>query len=142
MARRIERAAGQVEDAVESLAESLGEALGDRLPALAQTLADRFPDVADAVGQRVPALARYTRHKSSSGDDALAFSSVLVFGALVGAVAAVFLAPSDGPTLRSRLQERVNDLLGYTSLPEPPGPMEPLEPVHVRPATVAQPATS
>ena len=142
MARPIERAAGQVEDAVESLAESLGEALGDRLPALAQTLADRFPDVADAIGQRVPALARYSRRKSSSGEDALAFSSGLLFGALVGAVTAVFLAPSDGPTLRMRLQERFNDLLGYTTPPEPPGPMEPLEPAPDAPPAVAQPAGS
>lgn len=50
--------------------------------------------------------------RRSSGEDALAFTGGLILGGLVGAVAAIALAPTDGATLRQRIAERVGDLLG------------------------------
>lgn len=117
MASRIQRAAGTVEGAVESLADTLGDRLGDRLPALAEALGDRFPALSEALGERFPALARRRR---SSGEDALSFVSGLLFGALAAGTAAVFLAPTDGRTLRARLVERFNTLLGYETAPAAP----------------------
>ena len=120
---QVGRSVGQVEEAFELLATTLGDALGDRLPALAEHLADRFPDVADQLvdrlGDRVPGLQRLTAPRPSSGENALAFIGGLLAGALVGGVAAVFLAPSDGKTFRARLQARVDELMGYTLPPEP-----------------------
>jgi hypothetical protein len=117
MATRIQRAAGTIEETVESLADNLGERLGDRLPALADALGDRFPALSEALGDRFPALMRRRRHAS---DDAQAFISGLLFGALMAGVAAVFLAPTDGRTLRARLVERFNTLLGYEAPPAEP----------------------
>jgi ABC-type transporter Mla subunit MlaD len=138
-AAQLERGVAQVEDTLESLATSLGDALGERLPALAERLADRFPDVADQLaerlGDRVPALQRYTRKQTSTTEDAFAFIGGLLMGALAGAVAAFLLAPSDGKSLRARIQQRVDGLMGYTPPPEtippesaPSGPA-PSEPV-------------
>lgn len=133
MATRIQRAAGTVEDAVESLADNLSERLGDRLPALAEALGDRFPALSEALGDRFPALGRRQRHAS---DDAWAFVSGLLFGALVAGVAAVFLAPTDGRTLRARLVERFNTLLGY----EAPSPEPIADSVAVSPSSTADSA--
>jgi hypothetical protein len=139
---QVGRSVGQVEEAFESLATALGDALGDRLPALAEHLADRFPDVADQLvdrlGDRVPGLQRLTAPRPSPGENALAFIGGLLAGALVGGVAAVFLAPSDGKTFRARLQARVDELMGYTLPPAPaeapapadaPAPVAPFAPV-------------
>jgi hypothetical protein len=148
---QVGRSVGQVEEAFESLATALGDALGDRLPALAEHLADRFPDVADQLvdrlGDRVPGLQRFTTPRPSPGENALAFIGGLLAGALVGGVAAVFLAPSDGKTFRARLQARVDELMGYTLPPEPveaPEPAEPADaPTPVAPfAPVAPPAAA
>ena len=142
---QVGRSVGQVEEAFESLATALGDALGDRLPALAEHLADRFPDVADQLvdrlGDRVPGLQRLTAPRPSPGENALAFIGGLLAGALVGGVAAVFLAPSDGKTFRARLQARVDELMGYT---QPPEPVEPADaPAPVAPfAPVAPPAAA
>lgn len=56
----------------------------------------------------------------SSGDDAWAFSSGLVFGGVAAAVAAVLLAPTDGQTLRTRLTSKVDEWLGRSSPDESP----------------------
>ena len=141
---QLERGVAQVEDTLESLATSLGDALGERLPALTERLADRFPDVADQLaerlGDRVPALQRYTRKQTTTAEDAFAFIGGLFLGALAGAIAAFILAPSDGKTLRARLQQRLDGLMGYTPPPEPippdPAPPDPIlpEPVTNEPA--------
>ena len=132
---QVGRSVGQVEEAFESLAT----ALGARLPARAEHLADRVPDVADQLvdrlGDRVPGLQRLTAPRPSPGENALAFIGGLLAGALVGGVAAVFLAPSDGKTFRARLQARVDELMGYTL---PPEPVEPAD----APAPVAPPAAA
>lgn len=136
---QLERGVAQVEDTLESLATSLGEALGERLPALAERLAERFPEVADQLaerlGDRVPVLQRYTRKQTSTAEDAFAFIGGLLLGALAGAIAAFILAPSDGKTLRARLQQRVDGLMGYTPPPEPIPP-EPIPPDPVLPEPV------
>jgi ABC-type transporter Mla subunit MlaD len=139
-AAQLERGVAQVEDTLESLATSLGDALGERLPALAERLADRFPDVADQLaerlGDRVPALQRYTRKQASTTEDAFAFIGGLLMGALAGAVAAFLLAPSDGKSLRARIQQRVDGLMGYTAPPEPIPPESALsEPAPPEPVT-------
>jgi hypothetical protein len=141
---QLERGVAQVEDTLESLATSLGDALGERLPALTERLADRFPEVADQLaerlGDRVPALQRYTRKQTSTAEDAFAFIGGLLLGALAGAIAAFILAPSDGKTLRARLQQRVDGLMGYTPPPEPippePIPPEPIPPEPILPEPV------
>ena len=56
--------------------------------------------------------------QSDPVDDVLAFAGGMVLGALVGALLAVFLAPTDGPTLRRRLLS----LIGLGD----PAPDEPL----------------
>jgi hypothetical protein len=131
-AAQLERGVAQVEDTLESLAASLGDALGERLPALAEHLADRFPEVterlAERLGDRVPALQRYTRKQTSTAEDAFAFIGGLVLGALAGAIAAFILAPSEGRTLRARIQQRVDGLMGYTPPPEPITPEPEPEP--------------
>jgi ABC-type transporter Mla subunit MlaD len=136
---QLERGVAQVEDTLESLATSLGDALGERLPALTERLADRFPEVADQLaerlGDRVPALQRYTRKQTSTAEDAFAFIGGLLLGALAGAIAAFILAPSDGKTLRARLQQRVDGLMGYTPPPEPIPP-EPIPPEPILPEPV------
>jgi hypothetical protein len=60
--------------------------------------------------------------RRSSGEDALAFVSGLILGALVGAVAAIALAPTDGATLRQRIAEHVDELLGGGSPLAGPAP--------------------
>jgi hypothetical protein len=131
-AAQLERGVAQVEDTLESLATSLGDTLGERLPALAERLADRFPEVterlAERLGDRVPALQRYTRRQSSTTEDAFSFIGGLFLGALAGAIAAFILAPSDGKTLRTRIQQRVDGLMGYTPPPEPIPPEPESEP--------------
>ena len=54
--------------------------------------------------------------KADPVDDALAFVGGIVLGALVGALCAIFLAPTDGQTLRRRIMSMVG--LGE---PEPLG---------------------
>ena len=48
----------------------------------------------------------------NGAQDALAFSAGLLFGGLAAGAAAIALAPTDGATLRQRLKEKVDDLLG------------------------------
>jgi hypothetical protein len=60
--------------------------------------------------------------RRSSGEDALAFASGLILGGLVGAIAAIALAPTDGATLRQRIAERVDELLGGGSPLAGPAP--------------------
>lgn len=64
-------------------------------------------------------MARLTLRRpepqTDSTDDALAFLGGIALGALVGATCAIFLAPSDGQTLR----RRVRSTLGLGE-PEPP----------------------
>jgi hypothetical protein len=124
-ARRLEQGVEQAEDAIESLAATLGDALGDRLPALAEQLADRFPNVAEQIverlGDRVPALQRYTRRRPSFFESVLSFLVALLLGAAIGAGAAFVFAPSDGKTLRARLQRKLDDLMGYTPPPQVDG---------------------
>ncbi|MGH2368607.1 MAG: hypothetical protein ACRDI2_10435 [Chloroflexota bacterium] len=80
----------QAAEAVEALGETLGEYLQ------AGTLA---------------------KAKRDSTNDALAFSAGLLFGALAAGVAAMFLAPTDGQTLRARLLEKFNSLMGRDGEP-------------------------
>jgi hypothetical protein len=61
-------------------------------------------------------------------EDAVAFIGGILLGALIGAVGAIFLAPSDGQTLRRRLSQQLG--LGEFEAPEAPvapvtaGPVE------------------
>lgn len=61
------------------------------------------------LGARLGLVEKQRRH---TGADALAFTTGLVFGALVGAAVAIFLAPTDGQTLRTRLAKQLNGLFG------------------------------
>ncbi|HEX2514796.1 MAG TPA: hypothetical protein VH257_08835, partial [Chloroflexota bacterium] len=72
----------------------------------------------ERLGDRFPALQRSTRKQTSTTEDAFAFIGGLLVGALAGAVAAFLLAPSDGKSLRARIQQRVDGLMGYTPPPE------------------------
>jgi hypothetical protein len=123
--RRLEQGVGQAEEAIESLAATLGDALGERLPALAEQLADRFPNVAEQLserlGERVPALQRYTRRRPSTFGSIASFLFALICGAAIGAGVAFAFAPSDGKTLRARLQRKLDDLMGYTPPPQVDG---------------------
>ncbi|HEX2185994.1 MAG TPA: YtxH domain-containing protein [Chloroflexota bacterium] len=102
----------------------------EAVEALGETLREYLPG-----RRRAPAR--------SSAADALAFSAGLLSGALVAGIAAVFLAPTDGRTLRARLAEKVNELLGYEALPTPATPSSSSTPggseASVPPATVAGP---
>jgi hypothetical protein len=86
----------QVRGAGASALESVGEVVGERL-------GERFGDHLGIL--RPPPAKR-------SGEDALAFAGGLLMGAVVAATAAVLLAPTDGRTLRKRLQARVDEWLG------------------------------
>jgi hypothetical protein len=63
--------------------------------------------------------------RQDSAADALAFVGGLFMGAIVGALIAIFLAPSDGQALRARLKS----LLGIGPLPGADEPL--LTPGHV-----------
>jgi hypothetical protein len=123
--RRLEQGVEQAEEAIATLATTLGDALGDRLPALAEQLADRFPNVAEQIVERledrVPALQRYTRRRPSTFESILSFLFALVCGAAIGAGVAFIFAPSDGKTVRARLQQKLDDLMGYTPPPQVDG---------------------
>jgi hypothetical protein len=54
--------------------------------------------------------------QSTSGEDALAFINGLVIGAVLCAIAAYFLAPTDGQKLRQRLKTQIDALLGRSSI--------------------------
>ena len=77
------------------------------------------------------AAAEYLRLRRkpgrSQGEDAWAFITGLTIGALASGAAAVFLAPTDGQTLRGRLRHKLDELLG-TAPYEPPPPYMPRDP--------------
>ena len=70
--------------------------------ALAETLSEYIP---------VGPLKKQTPQRHAA-QDALAFSTGLLLGGLAAAAAAIALAPTDGATLRQRLKEKVDGLLG------------------------------
>jgi hypothetical protein len=68
-----------------------------------------------SVGER---LGVYTPPARTSGEDALAFINGLVWGALICAIAAFLLAPSDGRALRRRIKAQIDALLGHSTIEE------------------------
>jgi hypothetical protein len=96
----------------------------------------------------VPALAG--RRRRTSGEDALAFIGGLLLGGIVAAVVAIFVAPTDGQTLRARLVARFNSLFGFEAPPEfgqepgeeaPPATPAPEAAAAAVPAAVPAPAS-
>jgi hypothetical protein len=86
--------------------------------------------------------SRAAKPQRSAGADALAFTTGLVFGALVGATAAILFAPTDGETLRHNLVARLKTLLGGRPAAAPPAPSEmtsatPSAPAEAVPAAAA-----
>ena len=84
--------------------------------------------------------SRAAKPQRSVGADVLAFTTGLVFGALVGATAAILFAPTDGETLRHRLATRLTELLGSRPAAAPPAP--PAEVTPTTPAVPAEPAAA
>ena len=80
--------------------------------ALAETLSEYIP---------VGPLKKQTPPPHAA-QNALAFSTGRIFRSLAAAAPAIALAPTDGATLRQRLKEKVDDLLGRApSAPAAPG---------------------
>src|SRR6266542_4082127 len=73
--------------------------------ALAQ-VGDYVPSLSD-VEQYLPARLRRNVPVRSSTDDALAFINGLVLGAVICAIVAFLLAPTDGETLRKKLKAQL-----------------------------------
>ena len=69
--------------------------------------------VAETLSEYIPVgpLKKQTPQRHAA-QDALAFSTGLLFGGLAAGAAAIALAPTDGATLRQRLKEKVDGLLG------------------------------
>ncbi len=82
--------------------------------ALAQ-VGDYVPSLSD-VEQYLPARLRRNVPVRSSTDDALAFINGLVLGAVICAIVAFLLAPTDGETLRKKLKAQLDALLGRSSI--------------------------
>jgi hypothetical protein len=68
-----------------------------------------------SVGER---LGVYTPPSRTSSEDAFAFINGLLLGALICAIAAFLLAPTDGQTLRRRIKAQIDALLGRSTIEE------------------------
>jgi hypothetical protein len=130
------QARGLLEQARETSGEALSQ-VGDRL----SNVGDYIPSRSE-VEQYLPARLRRQIPARSSSDDAMAFINGLVLGAVICAVVAFLLAPSDGETLRRKLRAQLDALLGRSSIedteraaaeasaePAPPVPGAELRPV-------------
>ena len=115
---RVSQAADTVERAVRprvaQAADTVERAVRPRVAqaadAVESALVPRVAQAADYLGVRKPEPAR------SSGDDALAFINGLVIGAVLAAIVAYLLAPTDGATLRRRLRAQFDALMGRSSI--------------------------